>query len=323
MQEQVIIGVDIGGTKSAVVLARADGEILHRRSEPTRPDLRGPEAVLASLAAMAREVMAAGGVMAQDVRGVGVSCGGPLDTKTGVVHAPPNLPGWEGVPVRQIFEDALGLPVLVENDANATALAEWRFGAGQGARNVVFLTMGTGIGGGLILDGRLYRGANDLAGEIGHQTILMNGPLCGCGKRGCLEALASGPAIARLARESMMYGRHKRVLARAGGKPANITAAHVVEAAKEGDAFARQILEEAGTYMGVGIANILQILNPERVILGTIAVHAGDLVLEPIRRAVAEYAWERSRAVCRIVPASLGDRAQDLAAVALWLQEEG
>ena len=171
----------------------------------------------------------------------------------------------------------------VENDANATALAEWKFGAGKGTRNFVFLTMGTGIGGGLILDGKLYRGTNDLAGEIGHQTILMNGPLCGCGKRGCLEALASGPAIARLARESMLYGRHKRVLALAGGKPADITAAHVVEAAKEGDAFARQILEEAGTYMGVGIANVIQMLNPERIALGTIAVHAGDLILKPIR----------------------------------------
>ncbi|HZO88927.1 MAG TPA: ROK family protein [Chthonomonadaceae bacterium] len=322
MDDQVIIGIDIGGTKSAVVLARTDGEILHRLSEPTRPETRRPEAVLERLAQMAREVMAQGGVMSGDVRGVGISCGGPLDTKTGTIYAPPNLPGWSAVPVKRLLEEALGLPVVVENDANATALAEWKFGAGRGARNLIFMTMGTGIGGGLILDGRLYRGTKDLAGEVGHQTILMNGPLCGCGKRGCLEALASGPAIARLARESMMYGRHKRVLELAGGKPANITAAHVVEAAKEGDAFARQILQEAGTYMGVGIANLIQILNPERVILGTIAVHAGDLILEPIRSAVAEYAWERSAAVCQIVPAALGDRAQDLAAVALLLQEE-
>jgi glucokinase len=275
--------------------------------------------VLERLAAMVREVMAAGNVMADEVRGVGVSCGGPLDTKTGVVYAPPNLPGWEAVPVKRILEDALGLPVSVENDANATAVAEWRFGAGQGTRNLIFMTVGTGIGGGLILDGRLYHGTNDLAGEVGHQTILMDGPLCGCGKRGCLEALASGPAIARLARESMMYGRHKRVLALAGGKPGDITAEHVVQAAKEGDPFARQILEEAGTYLGVGIANLIQILNPERVILGTIAVHAGDLILEPVRKAVADYAWERSRQVCEILPAALGDRAQDLAAVALVL----
>lgn len=321
MRQDLIIGVDIGGTKSAVVLGRSDGTILQRLSEATKPDQRGPTEILLRLAEMAREVMAAASVMPNEIRGVGVSCGGPLDSKTGTVYAPPNLPGWESVPAKAILEEALGMPVVVENDANATALAEWRFGAGRGASNMIFMTMGTGIGGGLILDGRLYRGTNDLAGEVGHQTILMNGPKCGCGKRGCLEALASGPAIARLARESMMYGRHKRVLALAGGKPSDITAVHVVDAAKEGDPFAQQILEEAGTYMGLGIANLIQIINPECVVIGTIAVHAGDLVMEPIRRAVAEYAWERSRGVCRIVPAELGDRAQDLAAIALLLRE--
>lgn len=321
MQDRPIIGIDIGGTKCAVALARPDGEILHRRSEPTRGDERTPDAVLESLAALAREIMADGKVMPSDVRGVGISCGGPLDREAGVIYAPPNLPQWKAVPVKAFFEEALGMPVRVENDANATALAEWKFGAGQGAQNVVFMTMGTGIGGGLIIEGRLVHGVNDLAGELGHQTILINGPQCGCGKKGCLEALASGPAIARLARESMLYGRQKRVLALADGRPNDITAAHVVQAAQEGDAFAISILEEAGTYMGLGIANVIQILNPEVVILGTIAVHAGDLILDPIRAAVAEYAWARSREVCRIVPAALGDRAQDLAAIALWLQE--
>jgi glucokinase len=177
--------------------------------------------------------------------------------------------------------------------------------------------MGTGIGGGLILDGRLYRGANDLAGEVGHQTILPEGPLCGCGKRGCLEALASGPSIGRLARDSVMYGRGRRVLELAGGKVADITARQVIEAAREGDAFGLGILEEAGTYMGIGLANLIQIINPERIVLGTIAVHAGDLILEPIRRTVAERAWARAVERCTIVPAELGDRAQDLAALAL------
>jgi predicted NBD/HSP70 family sugar kinase len=149
----------------------------------------------------------------------------------------------------------------------------------------------------------------------------MNGPLCGCGKRGCLEALASGPAIARLARESALYGRHRRVLTLAGGRPADITAHHIVEAAKEGDPFAIQILEEAGTYMGVGIANVMQMLNPECIALGTIAVHAGDLIMKPIEAAVEEFAWKRIRDACRIVPAALGDRGQDLAAVALWITD--
>ncbi len=315
-----ILGIDIGGTKSAVLVGKPNGDIVYRLGEETRASERTPFEILDRLAEMAKEALVKVGITLSAVMGVGISCGGPLDSKTGVVYSPPNLPGWTAIPVKAHLEKALGVPVIVENDANATALAEWIFGAGRGAKNIVFMTMGTGIGAGLILDGRLYRGTNDLGGEIGHHTILLNGPVCNCGKRGCLEALASGPAIARLARESMMYGRHKRVLSLAGGNPSDITAKHVVEAAKEGDPFGVQILEEAGTYMGVGIANVIQMLNPERVIIGTIAVHAGELILEPIRRAVQEYAWERARKVCQIVPAELGDRAQDLAALALLLQ---
>lgn len=313
----MILGVDIGGTKSAAVLGRADGTIIARREEPTEAQT-GPQAILARLIALARELLKQQDLSPRDLSGIGISCGGPLDTKTGIVYRPPNLPDWDGVPVRALFEEAFpGVRVVLENDANATALAEWRYGAGRGTQSMAFLTMGTGIGGGLILDGRLYRGANDLAGEIGHQTILIHGPLCKCGKRGCLEALASGPAMARLAQESLHYGRGKRLVEIAGGKPAQITAKHVIDAAKEGDAFCQNVLSEVGTYMGIGLANLIQILNPERIVLGTLAVHAGDLLLEPIRKAVAEYAWERSRSVCSIVAAELGDRAQDLAAIVL------
>jgi glucokinase len=313
----VILGIDIGGTKSAAVLGRADGTIVARSEEPTQAQA-GPQAILARLIAMARELLQQQQIPPQTLCGIGISCGGPLDTKTGIVYAPPNLPGWEAVPVRAIFEEAFpGVRVALDNDANATALAEWRYGAGRGTQNMVFLTMGTGIGGGLILDGRLYRGANDLAGEVGHQTILINGPLCRCGKRGCLEALASGPAVARLAQESLHYGRGKRLIEAAGGKPAQITAKHVIDTAKEGDPFCRNILSEVGTYMGIGLANLIQILNPERIVLGTLAVHADELLLEPIRKAVDEYAWERSRNACTIVAAELGDSAQDLAAIVL------
>ncbi len=322
MGDRLILGLDIGGTKSAVALGTQTGEIVDRRSLATEPLKNSPLETLHSLAGLSLDILKKNKLEYEQLMGVGVSCGGPLDTKTGTIFAPPNLPGWTAVPVKKILEESFKMPVLVENDANATALAEWKFGAGRGAKNIVFLTMGTGIGGGLILDGRLYRGTNDLAGEMGHQTLLMNGPLCGCGKRGCLEALASGPAIARLARESMMYGRHKRVLILAEGNPEAITAKHVVDAAKEGDAFAIQILEEAGTYMGLGIANLIQILNPERVIIGTIAVHAGDLVMNPIRAAVEEFAWKRSLSVCTIVPAELGDRSQDLAGIALVLESK-
>jgi len=312
--QTVLMGVDIGGTKCAVALGTPEGEIVDRLQMPTEPET-GPDAIMARLTDLARRLA---GTSSCAPDGIGISCGGPLDTGTGIVYSPPNLPGWEGIPVRSMFEEAFpGVRVVIENDANATALAEWTWGAGRGTRHMVYLTQGTGIGGGLILDGRLYRGANDLAGEVGHQTILPEGPLCGCGKRGCLEALASGPSIARLARESLHYGRGRRLVQAAGGRPADITAKHVVEVAREGDPFACSILAEAGTYMGIGLANIIQILNPERIVLGTIAVHAGGLILEPIRKAVEERAWARARAVCEIVPAALGDRAQDLAGIAL------
>jgi glucokinase len=308
----MILGIDIGGTKCAAIRATETGDIQAREEIETRPE-EGPDKVLERLTKAASKV--AGKSLPKRI---GISCGGPLDTKQGIVFEVPNLPGWVDVNLRDHFAKAFpDAEIVLENDANAAALAEWKFGAGRGTQNMVFLTMGTGIGGGLILDGQLYRGTNELAGEVGHQTILRNGPVCACGKRGCLEALASGPAIARLARESTQYGRGKPLIARSGGRVKDITARHVIEAAKEGDTFAKSILEEAGGYMGIGLANIIQILNPERIVLGTIAVHAGDLILEPIRRTVEEYAWKRSREVCEIVPAELGDRAQDLAAVAL------
>jgi glucokinase len=308
----VYLGVDIGGTKCAVSAGTSQGEILDRAEVATNP-ASDPMKILDGLVLLASDL-----AQRHDLQGVGISCGGPLDRERGLILSPPNLPLWTEVPVRSAFESAFpGLPVTVENDANATALAEHRWGAGQGCAHMVFMTVGTGIGGGLILDGKLYRGARDLAGELGHQTILIDGPLCGCGKKGCLEALASGPAIARLARESLLYGRGKTLLSLARGKPGDITARHVVEAAKAGDAFSVKILEEVGTYLGIGIANAIQLMNPERVVLGTIAVHAGELLLGPVRDAIARHAWPMLASPCAVVPAGLGDRAQDLAAIAV------
>jgi glucokinase len=311
-----IVGVDIGGTKVACVLADVEGNILARQWQPTRAG-EGWQVVVQQLFEMTERVLE--GVSYRQVRGIGISCGGPLDSQRGVVYSPPNLPGWDAVPIKQLFEERFGLPTRLENDANATALAEHRFGAGRGTRNMVFMTWGTGVGGGLVLDGRLYRGTNDLAGEIGHTTVLLDGPLCGCGKRGCLEALVSGPSIARRARE--LAGESPESLIWQRTSPNEATAQHVVEAAHAGDTFARFVLAEAGTYMGIGIANVAQILNPERVVLGTIAVKAGDLVLEPLRQALQVHAWSRVREVLQVVPAELGDRAQDLAAVCLWLED--
>jgi glucokinase len=307
-----IIGIDIGGTKCAACLARG-GQIVRREDFPTA-DEPGPDAVLRRLAATAEGLLSRHRVPRERVIGVGVSCGGPLDPEEGLILSPPNLPGWDGVPARRILEQALSLPVRIENDANATAVAEWRLGAGRGFRSLAFLTVGTGIGAGLILDGKLYRGKAGLAGEVGHSTILPDGPLCRCGKRGCLEALASGSSIGRRAQaaakehpDSILAGRE-------------LTGRDVVEAARAGDALAREALLESARYLGIGIANLLQILDLERVILGTIAVHAGEEYLDAVRTSVREHCWPSICDGVEVVPCGLGDSAQDYAAISLWLE---
>lgn len=316
MERDLILGMDIGGTKLAVVLSDLKGNILRKVREPTEAE-RGPDHVISKLIRMSRRLMGEAGVPADRIVGVGVSCGGPLDTKTGIIYSPPNLPGWDAVPLKSIVESELGLPAIVENDANAGALAEWMFGAGRGYSYVVYMTMGTGIGGGIVIDGKIYHGANDTAGEVGHQILLPDGPPCGCGKRGCLEALCSGPAIARRAREAVESNPNTLILDLAGGRVENVKSEHVVEAAKKGDELALKLMEETGWYMGWGIANMVNILNPEVVIIGTIAVAAGDLLLEPIRRTVRQMAMERAASAVKILPAQLGEYVGDLAAVSL------
>ena len=320
-----LLGHDIGGTKLAVVLADGYGKILHKVRRPTEAE-RGPEAVVASLVDMSREAMDRAALSTSDLAGIGVSCGGPLDTDTGVVYAPPNLPGWDETPLKAWLEKALSLPVFVENDANAGALAEWSFGAGRGFRHMVYMTMSTGIGGGIILDGRLYRGPNDTAGEVGHMTIVEDGPACGCGKRGCLESLCSGPSIARRAREAARKAAGSLMVELAGGDIDGITAETVMEAARRNDPAAREIVDATARYMATGLGNIVNILNPEIIVIGTILVKAGDLLLEPIRNYLRNETWPRVYDTVRVVPAGLGDSVGDLAAIAVIrqaVQDEG
>ena len=299
-----LLGLDIGGTKSAAVVGDAQGRVLDRASLPTPP---GPwQESVRALLTLLRQVCAQHGVTPDACEALGVSCGGPLDTRTGTVYAPPNLPGWDAVPLRALLEDAFGLPTWVENDANATALAEHRWGAGRGCADMAFFTMGTGIGAGLILNGELYRGRRDLAGEVGHATVLPDGPPCPCGKQGCLEALASGTAIGRAGRER--YGDH------------SVTAQVVCARARAGDETAREIVAAAAHWMGVGLANLLHTLNLERIVLGTLAVHAADLLLDPIRRSAEAHCWPRVWQGVQILPAALGDAAQDKAALAVALE---
>ncbi len=311
-----VVGIDIGGTKLAAVVADKDGNILQKVRKPTESE-KGPQHTVQLLLGMVDEVLGLGELNRKDISGIGVSCGGPLDTKTGIIYSPPNLPGWDALPLKDMIESEFHIPTIIENDANASALAEARFGGGRGYDYVLYMTMSTGIGGGIVADGKIYHGANDSAGEVGHQILLPDGPLCGCGQYGCLEALCSGPSIARRAQEAIGDQPHTRILALAEGHLNRVRSEHVLQAAREGDALAMALVEETAYYMGWGIANLVNILNPQIVLLGTIAVAAGDLLLDPIRRTVAEMAMQRPLEVVKIMPAELGDSIGDLAAISL------
>ena len=317
-----IVGIDIGGTKLATVVADSTGHILSKVRKPTLAE-RGPEYAIQLLFGMVCETIELANLEQASVSAIGVSCGGPLDTKTGVVYSPPNLPGWDALPLKAQLESEFQIPVTIENDANASALAEYRFGGGRGYNVVLYMTMSTGIGGGIVIDGHIYRGTNDSAGEVGHQILLPNGPPCGCGKRGCLEALCSGPAIARRAQAAIQAQiidtktSSTTLLNLAGGHIEDVKSEHVLAAARTGDALALQLINETAYYMGWGIANLVNILNPDVVLLGTIAIAAGDLLLNPIRKTVSGFAMRRPAEAVKIAPAQLGEALGDLAAIAL------
>lgn len=311
--------MDVGGTKLATVVADGKGNILQKIRKPTEAE-KGVEHVIDKLFGMVHETLDLAELTLDDILGIGVSFGGETDTKAGLVY--PHLPGWEAYPLKDKIETEFNLPAIVENDANAGALAEWMFGAGRGYDYVVYMTMGTGIGGGIVADGKIYHGANNSAGEVGHQILLPDGPPCRCGKRGCLEALCSGPGIARRTQEAIREEPNTLILELAGGDINAVKAEFVVEAAKKDDHLANRLIEETGFYMGWGITNLVNIVNPEVVVIGTIAVAAGDLLLNPIRETVKKLAVCRAAEVVKIMPAQLGDLVGDLAAIALVIQSE-
>jgi glucokinase len=309
-----VIGVDLGGTKIYTALALPAGELLAEVVAPTGAD-GGLEQVLAKIVATVRDVTSQAGPDLT-VRALGIGAPGPLDAETGLVYFAPNL-GWHNVPLKDLLQKALGLPVGVDNDANLAALGEQVFGAGRGVRSMVYITVSTGVGGGLILDGRIYHGAGGGAGEIGHTTIDPGGPVCGCGNRGCLEVLASGTAMARRAREIIAAGGGLNMLGATGGLPGKVTAKTVADAAAAGDPEALAILAEAGRALGIGVANVINLLNPELVVLGGGAMKAGPPLWQAMEEEVRRRALQASLARARLVPAWLGSRAGVLGAVAL------
>lgn len=324
MATKHLIGIDLGGTKISTALVDADGKILASDYRETRASAAdGPEPVIARMLDAARTVMAQAGVKPAQVAAVGVGAPGPLDIEAGVLLSPPNLPGWTRVPLKKHIQDGLQIITFLENDANAAGLGEHRFGAGRGVQHMVYVTVSTGIGGGLILDGKLYHGSSGAAGEIGHTTIKPDGPRCNCGNWGCLEALASGTAIAREGRERVARGVPTLIAELAGGVPERITAKLVAEAASQGDAEARRILAEAMEYLGLGIANLINLFDPELVVIGGGLANMGERLFEPVRRVVAERCCVARAHPVRIVPAALGENVGVLGAAAVALTQIG
>jgi len=309
-----VLAIDIGGTKLAAGIVDADGTILVRGEVPTLA-LEGPERVLERTVQLARDLLGKACLPAAAIRRIGIGCAGPVDRQAGLILNPPNLPGWVRVPLVEYFQEALGRPAVLENDANAAALGEFRYGAGRGARSLVYLTVSTGIGGGIILDGKLWHGLKDGAGEVGHMTLVSDGPLCGCGNRGCLEALASGPSIARRAREALARGRQSRLR-----DLPDVTAADVARLAREGDPVAGEVWDGTVRYLGVGVAAIVTILAPERVVLGGGVTEAGDWLFEPLRREVRQRVKLVAVESVPILPAALGRDVGILGAAAVALQ---
>ena len=307
------VGVDLGATKIFSLAALPDGREAGSDRRPTLAD-QGPQAVIGHIVDSVRAALAAAGAAEADLAAVGVAAPGPVDQERGVVRNPPNLPGWSAVPVAQILRDALGAPVALENDADAAALGEHTFGAGRDFRNMIFITLSSGIGGGMILDGRLYRGATGAAGEVGHMVVNEAGPLCGCGQRGCLEALASGTAIAARAAALAAEGKSP-LLARLARESPPLTAEDVQRAALEGDAVAQRVIEEAGHYLGLGLVNLVHVFNPHGIVIGGGVSHMGDLILEPAREVVRQRCFPLSQEGLSIVAGVLGDRAGALGAI--------
>lgn len=311
------IGLDLGGTSMAGGILTAQGRLLHRREQPT-PAAAGADGVLDRMRELIGALLEQGRSEGLDVRGIGLGIPGVVDTRRGVCAFSPNIP-FRDTPIAGPIAEAFGLPAYVDNDVRVHTLAEWCFGAGQGVANFVVVKVGTGIGGGLVLGGRPYAGPTASAGEVGHQTLCPEGPPCGCGNRGCLEALAAGPAIARRAREALAGsdGASSRLRPLFEQDPGGVTAAAVADAAQAGDPLAVRVLEETGRWLGIGLANLVTVLNPDLIIVGGRVSRAGDHLLGPARREVAARVMAVPARHVRIVASPLGDDAGPMGAAML------
>ncbi len=307
-----VVGIDIGATHAGLVVADFSARVLHEMEFPLDIN-RGPGVCLPAIDTHLHQVLDQLSLPMNQLLAIGVGVPGPVVAEAGAVSSPPIMPGWDSFPIRAHLYDLWGIQVALNNDAELGALGEWAYGAGRSQHNLAYIKVGTGIGSGLLLDGQIYRGATGCAGEIGHITIQENGPLCSCGSYGCLEALAGGRAIARKAREAVLAGRRTQL---AAIEPVEaITARDVAEAARLGDLVAQQIVTTAGGYLGIAIADLVNLFNPGLIVVGGGVAQMGDLLLDPIRRAVRERSLRPAAQAVRITSAVLGRRSSSMGAV--------
>ena len=318
------IGIDIGGTKCSVVsvdvlkITLDPGEDFLTK-EVYETNAYDPTEMINKFCSSIDAIIKNHQNTGDELAGIGISCGGPLDSKRGLIQCPPNLPGWDNVPIVDILKEKYHCPVVLENDANACGVAEWRFGAAKGCKNVIFLTFGTGLGAGLILDGKLYSGTNDMAGEVGHVRLFDYGPV-GYGKAGSWEGFCSGGGIAQLAKMKLTEALQQNALPSwcpSAVEIESVTAKSVADAANAGDAIAKEIYKESGAALGRGLSILIDILNPEMIVIGSIYQRAGHLLAPYAQEEIRRNALRRSAEVCRVVPAKLENSIGDYAAVAL------
>jgi glucokinase len=321
-----IVGVDLGGTNIVVgvlPLNGGNGEVLALRENKTEA-IKGAKFVVDRIVQMVEdaiaEVASANGGSKADFAGIGIGSPGPLNRKTGTIINTPNL-GWRNFPLRDLISNAVGLPAQLDNDANCATYGEWWLGAGKSVDNLVGFTLGTGIGGGIVLNGEIFHGVSDVAGEMGHMTLDYTGRKCNCGNYGCLEAYASGPAIALRAVEGIEAGAESVLPDLVNGRLEDITAATVYEGAVLGDAYSNEVMIETAKFLGTGIANIVNILNPEMVVIAGGVTRAGDHLFVPLRAEVRRRAFKSAQEACQIVPAQLVGTAGVIGAIAMFKKE--
>lgn len=313
-----LVGIDLGGTFIKTALISREGEIVHKVEIPSEGE-RGPDGVIINIIRSVKMAVKEKGVELKSVKAIGIGSPGPMDTKNGIVCKAINLPGWVNIPLRDRIQSAFGIPANLENDANAAAYAEYWKGAGQNARLMIAYTLGTGVGGGIVIEGKLIRGANDCAGELGHMTIVPDGDPCPCGNRGCLESYASANSLVRRTLDKINHGA-ETILRQWVSEGKSLTSKLIDEARLAGDAFAREAMLEAGTYLGLGMSQTVSALNPDIIVVGGGMMKAGEILLEPARAEVKRRVFAEHFEKLKILPARLGNDAGVIGAAGLLIE---